>query len=623
MIEPKISIIVPVNNVEGFLPSCLDTLINQTFKDLEIICINDGSKDYSKQVLENYSKQDSRILVINENESKGQAFARNQGLKIARGEYIGFVDGDDWVELNMFEKLYENAKTYDTDITMCATHLHNEYTESSSHDSSYYNLSGFNDSFNNRSFTAQETTDLLLDINVAIWNKIYKKDFLEKINAKFKEGYIYEDLPFFFETYLKAERISLVRDFLYFYRTNRLGSTMSNLGVKVLDRIDMVSLTYEMFKALSYYDEIKIKIIGWIINDLFHRYTLVDKRYKKEFYFKMQKLFRNIEPVEDDFLKDFYCYEEFLLVKEYSYEECNSILFSKYKNSKKMVKEIEYFRDIQLAESIEKYESKLNELKYADKKLLEEQLKAQKDWYEKKLEIELENYKNSFEVQKQTELSSQKSYYEKEIQNGLEIQKKWFEGEIEKKLREVNDWHDKDLNQKLKEANSLYQNELGKKLKEADIWHKNELDEKLKEANSLHKNELDEKLKEANSLHQNELDEKLGAADFCHKNELKECQDTFFQELEEKLEGQSRFLEEDFNKRKEEIDNWHNNNLQEKLLEQKNNYEEQIQKLRLEYSDYINNQKISYEKEISHVKFALKVVKKLKNIKRKVINSFK
>lgn len=582
MIEPKISVIIPVNNVEGYLPSCLDTLINQTFKELEIICINDGSTDCSKDVLDRYSTQDSRIIVINEKESKGQASARNQGLKIAKGEYIGFVDGDDWVELNMFEKLYESAKTYDTDITMCATHLHNEYTESSSHDSPYYNLSGFNSSFDNRSFSAQETTDLLLDINVAIWNKIYKKDFLKKINSTFKEGYIYEDLPFFFETYLKAERISLVRDFLYFYRTNRLGSTMSNLGVKVLDRIDMVSLTYELFKTLPYYEEIKIKVVGWIINDLFHRYTLVDKRYQKEFYFKMQKLFRNIEPIEERFLKDFYCYDEFLLVKKASFEECNSILFSKYKNSKKTVKEIEYHRDVLFADKVAEYESKLKELKNADRKLLEDQLKAQKDWYEKKLEIELDNYKNSLESQKQTELTLQKSYYENEIQKKLDVQKAWFEEEIEKKLRETNAWH----------KNNLYE-----KLKESDAWHKNELNEKLKASDEWHNNELNEKLKESKSV--------------CTK------------ELEEKLASQNQLLEEDFHNRKIEIDNWHNNNLQEKLLEQKNTYEEQIQKLRREYSEYIHNQKISYEKEISHVKFALKVVKKLKSIKRKIKNKFK
>lgn len=590
--EPKISIIVPVNNVEGYLPSCLDTLVNQTFKDIEIICINDGSTDFSKDVLERYSKIDSRIIVINQEQARGQAFARNEGLKIAKGEYIGFVDGDDWVELDMFEKLYQSAKDHHTDITMCATHLHNEYTESSSHDDPYYNLRVFDDSFDNRSFSAEEAKDLILDINVAIWNKIYKKDFLIKINARFKEGYIYEDLPFFFETYLQAEKISLVKDFLYFYRTNRFGSTMSNLGIKVLDRIDMVSLTYDMFKALPYYDEIKTKIVGWIINDLFHRYTLVDKKYKKEFYFKMQKLFRSIEVADTNYLKDFYCYEEFLLVKSSSYEECNSVLFSKYKNSKKTVKEIEYFRDIQLNEKIEYYESELKELKNADKKFLEEQLKIQKDWFEKKLEIELENYKNSSDLQKQTELIAQKSFYEHEIQNKLDIQKTWFEEENEKIVRE--------LNQKAEE-----------KLKENNEWHENNLNQKLNENNESHQYMLQQKLKENDDWHENELMQKLKEKDESYQNEL-----------QQKLEGQQLWFEEDFERRRLEIDNWHNNRLEEKLLEQKRTFEEQVQKLRKEYGDYIYNQKKSYEKEISNVKVALKIVKKLKNIKRKIKSIF-
>lgn len=571
MLEPKISIIVPVNNVEGYLSSCLDSLINQTFKEIEIICVNDGSTDFSQDVLEEYSKKDSRVIVINEKQKKGQAFARNQGLKIARGEYIGFMDGDDWAELDMFEKLYESAKTYDTDITMCATHVHNEYTESSSHDSPYYNLKVFNESFDNRSFSPEETKDFILDINVAIWNKIYKIDFLQKINAKFKEGYIYEDLPFFFETYLRAEKISLVREFLYFYRTNRFGSTMSQLGIKVLDRIDMVSLTYELLKKMPYYQEIKTKIIGWIINDLFHRYTLVYRKYKKEFYFKMQKLFRSIDLVEIKGLKDFYCYEEFLLVKNSSYEECNNILFLKYKDSKKTVKEINYFRIIQLNEKVEEYEKKLKELKNVDKKFLEMELKNQKDWFEKKLRIELETYKNSFEIHKQTELSLQKNYYENEMRKKLEAQKYWFQEDKEKRVQEII---------------CAYENELGKKLKENNEWHEN----KLKENNEWHEN----KLKENNEWYQNEM--------------------------QQKLDSQQQWLEGEFERRKLEIDNWYNNNLEERLLEQKQDCKDYVQKLRQEYSDYIYNQKCSYEKEISNVKVALKVVKKAKKIARKIIN---
>ena len=114
----KISVIIPVYNVEKYLRRCLDSVINQTFRDLEIICVNDGSTADSLHIFEEYKKQDDRIILLNQ-ENMGQGNARNIGLKIARGEYIGFVDADDWIDLNFFEKLYEAAKKYDADVA-CA-----------------------------------------------------------------------------------------------------------------------------------------------------------------------------------------------------------------------------------------------------------------------------------------------------------------------------------------------------------------------------------------------------------------------------------------------------------------------------------------------------------------------
>lgn len=634
MRKTKISIIVPVNNVEGYLPACLDSIINQTLSDIEIICINDGSKDDSLKILEEYVKKDHRIVLINEKEMKGQAFSRNQGLKIAKGEYIGFVDGDDWIELNMFEKLYESAKAYETDITMCATHVYNEYTSSCSYDSPYYNLNVFNESFDGRNFTAEETKDFLLNINVAIWNKIYKKEFLQKINAKFQEGYIYEDLPFFFETYLNAERISLLRDFLYFYRSNRFGSTMSNLDVKVLDRIDMVALTYEMLKSLPYYDDIKIKVLGWIIDDLFHRYTLIDEKNQKDFYYRMKKLFKHIDVdgVDETDLRKFYSYKEFLMVKKSSYEIAARKLFSRYQKSKKMVEQIKHCKLMHLKEVTTNFEKEQKKKEKYFTNKLELELNQQKEAYEKRLETDLNNCKNFWETQKQTELSAQKSYYEYEIQNKMELQKSWLEEEAEKRIRDTQEWYEREIQRKLNEVNEWREDELQRKLEENDHWHNQELETKLREVNEWYENETQRKLNEVNEWRENELQRKLEENDHWHEAELerrlKEAYDNFSAELKEKeehfkneLEGQKLWLEQDFDRTKKEIDAWHNKNLEESLLAQKNNYESQIQKLREEYADYIYNQKNSYENELDNVRFALKVVKKFKNVKKKVKHS--
>ena len=115
----KISIIVPVYNTAKYLDKCIQTLIKQTLEDIEIIFIDDGSEDGSAEILKNYAKNDKRISILNQNH-KRQGAARNYGLSIAQGEYIGFVDADDWVELDMFEKLYYPAKETDSDIVMCS-----------------------------------------------------------------------------------------------------------------------------------------------------------------------------------------------------------------------------------------------------------------------------------------------------------------------------------------------------------------------------------------------------------------------------------------------------------------------------------------------------------------------
>lgn len=113
----KVSVIIPVFNTEKYISKCLSSLVNQTLDDIEIICVNDGSTDNSLEIIEKIANNDARIKIINQ-EHKKQGAARNSGLKIAEGEYIGFVDSDDWIDLNYYEMLYNTAKKYDADIAL-------------------------------------------------------------------------------------------------------------------------------------------------------------------------------------------------------------------------------------------------------------------------------------------------------------------------------------------------------------------------------------------------------------------------------------------------------------------------------------------------------------------------
>ena len=362
----KVSIIVPFNNVEKYISKCLTSLIYQSLEDIEIICVNDASTDNSKNIVQHYLENDKRIILLNVDNVSGQSYARNIGMEVASGEYIGFVDSDDWVELDMFEKMYNKAKSVDSDITMCQAKLYDD-KEQTFYTNDYYSLKSL-EKYGDKVFKSEETKDEILNINVVLWNKIYKREFLQNTSVKFQNGYIYEDLPFFFETYLKAQRINILWEAPYYYRQNRQFSTMQNSDKKVYDRIPMVERTYNVLKQATFFEEKKSEIISWIIDDIFHRYTLLEDRYYEDYFGKMKELFQKIEltPEDEQELAKSYCYDEFKNILERSYYGFWNFLVEKYKTSNKRIKAAEHKCNldiIAIKEYLEQYKKETNEEK--------------------------------------------------------------------------------------------------------------------------------------------------------------------------------------------------------------------------------------------------------------------
>ena len=216
----KVSIIVPVYNVENYLSRCIESIQNQTLKDIEIILVNDGSKDNSLLICENYAKQDARIIVISQ-KNCGVSAARNKGLKIAAGEYVGFVDPDDWIEPNMFEELYKQAIEINADVCMCDYYIdkngkstpvklivNKAYLEGSEIiENIIANMIG-NPSLNSRNHI----------IMGSVWRLIAKRDLLIKNNIKFNTRVpIMEDLLFCIELLIKCNRLGIKRGLFYHY----------------------------------------------------------------------------------------------------------------------------------------------------------------------------------------------------------------------------------------------------------------------------------------------------------------------------------------------------------------------------------------------------------------------
>lgn len=192
--NPKISIIVPVYNAEKYLDRCLTALMNQTFKEIEILCINDGSTDRSLEILNQYQKQDSRVRVFSQKNS-GPAKARNVGLKNMRGEYLMFCDADDCYESIMCEEMRKNIIDYDTDFVMC-----NAYAYDSNNleiQSLYY----FPFKNGKKVLSAEEKSK----INVYLWNKIFKTELVHKYHIEFPVGHKADD-NFFVFAYLTISK---------------------------------------------------------------------------------------------------------------------------------------------------------------------------------------------------------------------------------------------------------------------------------------------------------------------------------------------------------------------------------------------------------------------------------
>lgn len=206
----KVSVIVPVYNVEKYLKRCLDSLINQTLSDIDIICINDGSKDSSLQILEQYAKKDSRIVIYNQ-ENSGLSVARNTGLEHASGEYIGFVDSDDWVDLDFYEKLYNSAKNNNADIAVAdfiREHPNKKPKRLKLKEEKIY--------------TTPEDKFMICKVHRegCVWNKIYRTEFIKSINLKFVPKMYYEDRDFTIRSLYFSKKLVTTPNTYYRYFVN-------------------------------------------------------------------------------------------------------------------------------------------------------------------------------------------------------------------------------------------------------------------------------------------------------------------------------------------------------------------------------------------------------------------
>ena len=285
----KVSIVVPCYNVESYIDKCLKSIISQTLKEIEIICVNDGSTDSTLKRIQVYANNDSRIKIINKKNS-GYGDSMNKGMAMATGEYLGIVESDDFIESTMFEKLYNVAVTHDADIVKSNFWL---YWSKDERKKVY-------------EYFAQKECDKvivpreydnssLFGRKPSIWSAIYKRDFLKKYNIDFltTAGASYQDTSFTFKAYMYAERMVCVYDAFLYYRQDNEGSSVNNIDKK----IDFIFKEYEEIASFIKKSQFDKQHLYTVYSAMFYdvciwAYELLSPKYRYSFLKRVQPIFK-------------------------------------------------------------------------------------------------------------------------------------------------------------------------------------------------------------------------------------------------------------------------------------------------------------------------------------------
>ncbi|MDR2395361.1 MAG: glycosyltransferase [Endomicrobium sp.] len=283
MTTPKVSVIIPVYNTEKYLKQCLDSVCNQTLKDIEIICVNDESTDSSLDILKEYANKDNRIIIINQ-KNLGAGSARNSGLEIAKGQYIAFVDSDDWINLNMLESLYNKAEKTNSDIVLFSykyyydnLRLLEKFKYFDTKVLKGLEVFSYKDSI--------EDIFKVFDPKVTI--KFYKKSFVINNKLKFQNLYTCNDVFFSYASAVFANRVTYTDNYFYIYRINHVKKASRGIYCdnifKVCNELEKLFIYKKLFPILEQSFYIKMK--GHMVYEYCH---IRCRKLKKKFIEKIQ-----------------------------------------------------------------------------------------------------------------------------------------------------------------------------------------------------------------------------------------------------------------------------------------------------------------------------------------------
>lgn len=282
----KISVIVPVYNVEKYLSQCLDSIIHQTYKNLEIILVDDGSTDSSGLICDNYSQKDKRIKIIHKCQG-GLSDARNAGLKIATGEYISFIDSDDFIDKNMYSILINNTQKYNSDIFWF--NYYNYYSKKHFINSSIIKNNDLYDLSSSDKIKFAKNLFYQYKMDAHVWAKLYKRSIFN--NIKFPYGKLFEDIFVLLPILSNAKIISTIPDCLYFYRNRSESIVNQYFKQNIIKNIDFIES--RIILAINYKNHFpNIPESNLFLFDVLK--TAFDTLYKFDNYHTQQKIITHL-----------------------------------------------------------------------------------------------------------------------------------------------------------------------------------------------------------------------------------------------------------------------------------------------------------------------------------------
>lgn len=330
--EELVSVIVPVYNVEKYLEKCLESIINQTYKNLEIICIDDGSPDNSIDILNRFAEKDNRIKVIKQ-ENKGLGATRNVGINLSKGKYISFIDSDDWIDKHMYEKAVNIfKKNSEISLVDCSTSL-----EKNNGKNKIRNLKNLN---YNKNLNGIDYFKLLVKNNLfsaSSCNKIFRLKEIKSEKIMFPENRLYEDLLFVFKNLIEAKQVGMIDEVMYHYYVEREESITNLINIK---NIEDVLYTYKKVvqkiekRELLNSIEFKEYMFLWIVRAVLFKLTKVSSQDNEITYNVIKNLKKN---------KDFQNISKDLFFNIKTKIKYRGFIFLLYFNNKIFIKSLKFF----------------------------------------------------------------------------------------------------------------------------------------------------------------------------------------------------------------------------------------------------------------------------------------